>query len=88
MESFFQLFFTSVFSDFWILGCRYDYRLSCIRFLKNLWRNVKATGLYFLFGIILSALFQRYIPQEALTALFGGNEAWGVLMMATLEPSV
>lgn len=55
-----------------------------IRFLKNLWRNVKATGLYFLFGIVLSALFQRYIPQEALTALFGGNEAWGVLMMATL----
>jgi uncharacterized membrane protein YraQ (UPF0718 family) len=50
----------------------------------NLGRNVKATGLYFLFGIILSALFQRYVPTEAMTALFGNNEAWGVLMAATI----
>ena len=41
---------------------------------------MKATGLYFLFGIILSALFQRYVPQELMTSLFGGNEAFGVLM--------
>lgn len=55
-----------------------------LRFLKNLGRNVKATGLYFLFGIVLSALFQRYVPTEAMTALFGGNEALGVLMAATI----
>ena len=54
------------------------------RYLKNLGRNVKATGLYFLFGILLSALFQRYVPQAAMEALFGGNEAWGVLMAATI----
>ena len=30
-----------------------------LRFVKNLGRNVKATGLYFLFGIVLSAVFQR-----------------------------
>ena len=36
-----------------------------LRFLKNLWRNVKATGIYFLIGIVLSALFQRYVPVEA-----------------------
>ncbi|MBO4846476.1 MAG: permease [Lachnospiraceae bacterium] len=54
------------------------------RFLKNLYRNLKATGLYFLLGIILSALFQRYIPQEAITRVFGGNEAWGVLMASTI----
>lgn len=36
-----------------------------LRFLKNLWRNVKATGIYFLIGIVLSALFQRYVPAEA-----------------------
>lgn len=48
-----------------------------VRYLKNLWRNVKATGLYFLAGILLSALFQRYVPAEAMTALFGGNEALG-----------
>ena len=55
-----------------------------MRFLKNLGRNVKATGLYFLIGIVLSALFQRYVPAEAMTALFGGNEAFGVFMAATI----
>ena len=55
-----------------------------LRYLKNLWRNVKATGLYFLAGILLSVLFQRYVPAEATTALFGGNAAWGALMAATV----
>ncbi len=41
-------------------------------------------GLYFLIGILLSALFQRYVPTEAMTTLFGGNEALGVLMAATI----
>ena len=55
-----------------------------LRYLLNFWRNVKATGRYFLLGILLSALFQRYIPQNVMTGLFGGNEAWGVLMAATV----
>ena len=55
-----------------------------LRFLKNLGRNIKATGLYFLYGIVLSALFQRYVPQELMASLFGGNEAFGVLMAATI----
>ncbi|MBR2524002.1 MAG: permease [Clostridiales bacterium] len=55
-----------------------------IRFLKNLWRNLKATGLYFLIGVLLSALFQRYIPADVVTFAFGGNEAWGVLMASTV----
>ena len=55
-----------------------------LRYFKNLWRNVRATGLYFLLGVLLSALFQRYVPAEAVTALFGGNEALGVLMAATI----
>ena len=55
-----------------------------LRFLKNLGRNIRATGLYFLFGIAFSALFQRYVPQELMTSLFGGNEAFGVLMAATI----
>ena len=55
-----------------------------IRYLLNVWRNVKATGLYFLFGVLLSALFQRYVPQNLMTAVFGGNEAWGVLLAATI----
>jgi uncharacterized membrane protein YraQ (UPF0718 family) len=55
-----------------------------LRFLKNLGRNIKATGLYFLIGVILSALFQRYVPPEAMAALFGKNEGFGVLMAATV----
>ena len=55
-----------------------------IRYLLNFWRNVKTTGSYFLLGVLLSALFQRYVPEEWLTRLFGGSEAWGVLMAATV----
>ena len=55
-----------------------------IRYLLNVWRNVKATGPYFLAGIALSALFQRYVPQDLMVGVFGGNEAWGVLMAATI----
>ena len=55
-----------------------------IRYLLNVWRNVKATGPYFLAGIALSALFQRYVPQDLMVSVFGGNEAWGVLMAATI----
>jgi uncharacterized membrane protein YraQ (UPF0718 family) len=55
-----------------------------LRFLKNFGRNVKATGLYFLAGIVLSALFQRYVPQEAFGKLFGSNKGFGVLMAATI----
>lgn len=55
-----------------------------LRFFKNLWRNIKATGLYFLFGILLAAAFQRYVPADMMTGIFGGNKAWGVLMAATI----
>lgn len=55
-----------------------------IRFLKNLYRNLRATGLYFLLGIVLSALFQRYIPADAISFVFGGSKAWGVLMASTV----
>lgn len=55
-----------------------------LRFIKNIGRNIKATGLYFLVGIVLSAAFQRYVPASAVSMVFGGNEAWGVLMAATI----
>lgn len=59
-----------------------------LRFLKNLGRNVKATGGYFLLGVVLSALFQRYVPAEGFAALFGrggtAGEGFGVLMAATI----
>ncbi len=55
-----------------------------VRYLLNVGRNIRATGPYFLIGILLSAAFQRYVPEESMAALFGGNEAWGVLMAATV----
>ncbi len=55
-----------------------------LRLLKNIGRNTKATSPYFLLGILLSALFQRYVPEQLLTVVFGGNEAFGVLMAATV----
>ena len=55
-----------------------------IRYGFNFYRNLKATGPYFFFGILLSALFQRYVPQEMMVNLFAGNRAWGILMAATV----
>jgi uncharacterized membrane protein YraQ (UPF0718 family) len=56
-----------------------------IRFAKNVWRNIKATGLYFLAGIALSAIFQRYVQADTFAALFGsGNRGFGLLMAATM----
>ena len=56
-----------------------------MRFLKNLGRNVRATALYFLIGVLLSALFQRYVPADGFAELFGKrNEGFGVLMAATI----
>ena len=55
-----------------------------LRLVKNIGRNIKATGPMFLLGIILSAIFQRYVPQDMMVRFFGGNEAWGVLMAATI----
>lgn len=55
-----------------------------IRLLKNIGRNVKATWLYFFIGIVLTALFQRYVPNDSFVQLFGEQHGFGVLMAATL----
>lgn len=55
-----------------------------IRLIKNIGRNIKATGLWFLIGIILTALYQRYIPSEFFVGLFVNNRGFGVLMAATI----
>lgn len=55
-----------------------------VRFLKNLSRNLKATGPMFLLGVALSALFQRYVPSELAARLFGENQGFGILMAAIL----
>lgn len=55
-----------------------------LRLIKNIGRNIKATGLWFLLGVALSALFQRYVPAEVVSRLFGENEGFGILMAATI----
>ena len=55
-----------------------------LRIFKNLGRNVRATGPYFLIGVLLSALFQRYVPADAFASLFGENEGFGLLLAATI----
>lgn len=55
-----------------------------LRLLKNMGRNIRATGPWFLLGIALSALFQRYVPSELVADLFGPQRGFGVLMAATI----
>lgn len=55
-----------------------------IRFLKNLGRNIRATAPWFLIGVLLSALFQRYVPSDAFAELFDEQEGFGVLLAATI----
>jgi uncharacterized membrane protein YraQ (UPF0718 family) len=56
-----------------------------LRYLYNFGRNVKATALFFLAGIVLSALFQCYVPADGFARLFGSsNRGFGILMAATI----
>ena len=56
-----------------------------LRLVKNILRNIKATDLWFLIGIALSAIFQRYVPAQAMAKLFGKeHEGFGLLMAATI----
>lgn len=54
-----------------------------LRLLKNLGRNLKATGGWFLLGVALSAIFQRYVPASVIERLFGSG-GFGVLMAAAI----
>lgn len=55
-----------------------------LRFLKNIGRNVKATAPWFVIGLVVTVLYQRYVPSDLVTRLFGENEGFGVLMAATI----
>ena len=62
-----------------------------MRFLKNLGRNVRATAPWFLIGVLLSALFQRYVPAEAFAELFGSRRVsvfcWPLLSECLSTPA-
>ena len=53
-----------------------------LRLLFSLGRNVRATGPWFVAGILLSALFQRYVPAELVGRLFGTQRQAGLLLAA------
>ena len=55
-----------------------------LRLIKNILRNIRATGPWFLLGIILTACFQRYVPEGLVVRFFGKNEGLGVLTAAAL----
>lgn len=55
-----------------------------VRLLKNIGRNIRATGGYFLLGIALASFFQRYVPAHFIASLFGRERGFGVLMAATM----
>ena len=72
------------FSGFWEISNHDTDPNIFMRYVKNFARNVKATGPYFLLGILLTALFMRYVPAESFAKLFGRKSGFGVLMAATI----
>lgn len=55
-----------------------------LRFLKNLYRNFKATFIYVVIGIILASLFTRVVPADIFAGIFGRNNGIGVAAAATI----
>ena len=55
-----------------------------LRFLKNVWCNIRATGPMFALGILLTALYQIHVPGDFVSGLFGRNSGFGVLMAAAI----
>ncbi len=55
-----------------------------LRLLKNIGRNIKATAGWFIIGLVLSALFTRYVPADFIDGLFGSNNGLGVFLAATV----
>ncbi|MGN1368503.1 MAG: permease [Aristaeellaceae bacterium] len=55
-----------------------------MRLVCNIGRNFRATGLWFFLGILLTALYQRYVPREWAQNLFGKENGFGVLMAASI----
>ncbi len=54
------------------------------RLIKNILRNIRATGFWFLAGVALAAAFMRLFPSAAVAELFGRDNRFGVVMAATV----
>jgi len=53
-------------------------------FLRDLLKSFKITTPYLLFGLILTALFYRYMPSEWIESMFGARNGLGVLFATSL----
>ncbi|MCX8131060.1 MAG: permease [Clostridia bacterium] len=54
------------------------------KFISKLNKSILVTAPYFLVGIILTALFDKYFPKSIFVSLFSGNKGLGVLLSASL----
>jgi len=54
-------------------------------FLRDLFKAFRVTTPYLLFGIILTALLYRYMPQEWIASMFGARRGLGVLFATSLS---
>lgn len=54
-------------------------------YFRDLAKAIRITGPYFLIGIVLTALFDRYIPKEWIESLFGSNRGLGILLSVSLS---
>lgn len=73
------------FGRFESLRSRDSHPNAFVRLAFSIGRNIRATGPYFLLGIVLTVLYQRYVPQDWVAGLFGaGGRGFGVLLAATL----
>ena len=54
------------------------------RLLSDINRAIIKTGPYFIFGILLTALYDCYSPKDLIVSLFGSGRGFGVLMAASL----
>ncbi|MCL2806451.1 MAG: permease [Treponema sp.] len=55
------------------------------RFFPNLFKAFRITAPYLLFGLTLTAVFDRYIPPDWISGMFGAKRGLGVLFAATLS---
>ena len=55
------------------------------RFLPDLFKAFRITGPYLLIGILLSALFSRYVPPDIVARAFGARHGLGVLFATSLS---
>ena len=55
------------------------------KFFPDLFKAIRITFPYLLLGITLTALFDRYVPPEWISSIFGAKRGLGVLFATTLS---